>query len=83
MAQSRLHLYEVKLPAMKVTALRIWDVVSPIWNDVLSGRAEMSYFYWRPKKGDSITLEVSSNCDEVELFQNGKSLGVKRNNLCR
>ena len=53
---------------------------SIIWNDILSGRAEMSHFYWRAEKGDSITLEVSSNCDEVELFQNGKSLGVKRNN---
>ncbi|MDE6117694.1 MAG: DUF4982 domain-containing protein [Duncaniella sp.] len=53
---------------------------SIIWNDILSGRAEMSHFYWRPVKGDSITLEVSSNCDEVELFRNGKSLGIKRNN---
>ena len=52
---------------------------SIIWNDILSGRAEMSHFYWRPEKGDSITLEISSNCDEVELFKNGKSLGVKSN----
>lgn len=52
---------------------------SIIWNDVLSGRAEMSHFYWKPEKGDSITLEVSSNCEEVELFQNGRSLGVKQN----
>ena len=52
---------------------------SIIWNDVLSGRAEMSHFYWKPNRGDSITLEVSSNCNEVELIQNGKSLGVKKN----
>lgn len=52
---------------------------SIIWNDILSGRAEMSHFYWRENAGDSITLEVSTNCDEVELLQNGKSLGVKRN----
>ena len=30
---------------------------SIIWNDILSGRAEMSHFYWRPEKGDSITLD--------------------------
>lgn len=52
---------------------------SIIWNDILSGRAEMSHFYWKPNVGDSITLEVASNCDEVELYQNGKSLGVKIN----
>ena len=52
---------------------------SIIWNDILSGRAEMSHFYWRPNKGDSITLEISTNCEEVELLQNGKSLGVKYN----
>ena len=52
---------------------------SIIWNDILSGRAEMSHFYHRPEKGDSITLEISSNCDEVELLKNGKSLGVKSN----
>lgn len=40
----------------------------------------MSHFYWKPNKGDNITLEVSSNCDEVELFQNGRSLGTKQNN---
>lgn len=51
---------------------------SIIWNDVLSGRAEMSHFYWKPNCGDSITLEVSSNCNEVELIQNGKSLGIKK-----
>ena len=52
---------------------------SIVWNDVLSGRAEMSHFYWKPNRGDSITLEVYSNCDEVELLQNGRSLGVKKN----
>lgn len=53
---------------------------SIIWNDILSGRAEMSHFYWKPNLNDSITLEVSTNCDEVELLQNGKSIGVKHNN---
>lgn len=50
------------------------------WNDILSGRAEMSEFYYKPTRGDSITLQVFSNCDEVELIMNGRSLGVKQNN---
>lgn len=54
---------------------------SIIWNDVLSGRAEMSHFYWKEHKGDSITLEVYSNAEEVELRQNGKLVGVKKNNF--
>jgi len=54
---------------------------SIIWNDVLSGRAEMSHFYWKEHKGDTITLEVYSNCEEVELLQNGRSLGTKKNNF--
>lgn len=58
---------------------------SIIWNDVVSGRAEMSHSYWRANDGDSITLEVSSNCEEVELLQvvNGKqiSLGTKKNDF--
>lgn len=31
--------------------------------------------YWNYKKGESTIVEVYSNCEEVELFQNGKSLG--------
>lgn len=58
---------------------------SIVWNDVISGRAEMSHSYWRPNDGDHITLEVSSNCEEVELLQivNGKkvSLGIKKNDF--
>lgn len=54
---------------------------SIIWNDIVSGRAEMSHFYWHKNPGDSITLEVYSNADEVELLQNGKSLGTKKNDF--
>lgn len=52
---------------------------SIIWNDIVSGRAEMSHFYWKKNPGDSITLEVYSNYDEVELLQNGMSVGIKKN----
>ncbi|HTY10058.1 MAG TPA: beta-galactosidase GalB [Bacteroidota bacterium] len=34
--------------------------------------------HWNWKKGDTVDVWAYSNCDEVELFLNGKSLGAKR-----
>ncbi|MGA9638461.1 glycoside hydrolase family 2 TIM barrel-domain containing protein [Flavobacterium sp.] len=33
--------------------------------------------YWNYKEGEETIVEVYSNCESVELFQNGKSLGKK------
>ncbi|OBQ56684.1 glycoside hydrolase family 2 protein [Tamlana sp. s12] len=33
--------------------------------------------YWNYEKGKMISVEIYSNCDEIELFLNGKSLGKK------
>mgnify|MGYP000326250021 CR=1 FL=1 len=33
--------------------------------------------HWNYQKGDSVIVEIYSNCDEVELFVNGKSMGKK------
>ncbi len=33
--------------------------------------------HWNYKAGDKVVVELYSNCDEIELFQNGKSLGKK------
>ncbi|AUS06201.1 glycoside hydrolase family 2 TIM barrel-domain containing protein [Pseudotamlana carrageenivorans] len=33
--------------------------------------------YWNYAKGEMISVEMYSNCDEIELFLNGKSLGEK------
>ncbi|MBP3370660.1 MAG: DUF4982 domain-containing protein, partial [Clostridia bacterium] len=35
--------------------------------------------HWNWKKGESVRVMAVSNCDEVELFLNGKSLGRKSN----
>lgn len=43
---------------------RLW-----VWDDVNS--------HWNYQKGDSVIVELYSNCDIIELFQNGKSLGKK------
>ena len=33
--------------------------------------------HWNYNIGDSVIVEAYSNCDEIELFQNGKSLGIR------
>ena len=38
--------------------------------------------HWNFKKGDTVRVMAVSNCDEVELFLNGKSLGRKQNDVC-
>ncbi len=48
------------------------------WNDIISGKTPMSENWNRPE-GSAWTVCVYSNADEVELFNNGKSLGVRRN----
>ena len=46
-----------------------WDRRLWVWDDVNS--------HWNYQKGDSVIVEIYSNCDEVELFVNGKSMGKK------
>lgn len=38
--------------------------------------------HWNWKKGETVRVMAVSNCDEVELFLNGKSLGKKPNDIC-
>ena len=38
--------------------------------------------HWNWKKGESVRVMAVSNCDEVELFLNGRSLGRKTNDIC-
>ncbi len=42
--------------------LWVWDAVNAHWNYA---------------KGDKVIVEIYSNCEQVELFQNGRSKGVK------
>lgn len=48
------------------------------WNDVVQGRMSVSS-HWNREVGSKLNLFTYTNADEVELFVNGKSLGVKKN----
>lgn len=48
-----------------------------VWNDIHSGQYRLEE-NWNPADRDKRDVFVFSNSDEVELFLNGKSLGVKR-----
>lgn len=37
--------------------------------------------HWNHKKGDTVKIMTYSNCNEIELFLNGNSLGRRKNNL--
>lgn len=51
-----------------------------VWNDVKVGTQRMSD-HWNRKAGSSMSLYTYTNADEVELFVNGKSIGVKQNTM--
>lgn len=48
------------------------------WNDVLVGRQPVSS-HWNRTAGGKYNLFTYTNADEVELFVNGRSQGVQRN----
>lgn len=50
------------------------------WNGVDIGTDEMTD-HWNRKPGKKYTVYTFTNCDEVELLLNGRSLGRKKNTL--
>jgi len=49
-----------------------------LWNGIVFSNDGMSD-HWNRHPGDTLSLFTYTNADEVELFVNGKSQGVKRN----
>jgi beta-galactosidase len=49
-----------------------------MWNDVLVGQKVISS-HWNRQKGKKYDLYTYTNADEVELFVNGRSIGVQQN----
>lgn len=54
--------------------------VSQPWNGVQTGNDSMTD-HWNRTSGQRLTLITYTNADEVELIHNGKSLGVRRNDV--
>lgn len=50
------------------------------WNGINVGTADMSE-NWNRNAGDTLTLNIFTNCDEVELKLNGRSLGKRANSM--
>ena len=51
---------------------------SRIWNDVQVGRMNVSE-NWNRRSGEKVRLMAFTNAEEAELFVNGNSCGVRRN----
>lgn len=51
-----------------------------IWNDEPMSRASL-VDHWNFQRGDTLSVEVFSNADEVELRSNGRSLGRRSNRV--
>lgn len=51
-----------------------------IWNDEPMSRASL-VDHWNFQRGDTLSVEVFSNADEVELRLNGRSLGRRSNRV--
>ena len=49
------------------------------WNDIVVGQTRVSS-HWNREAGQKYKVYTYTNGDEVELFVNGKSIGVKPNN---
>jgi beta-galactosidase len=56
------------------------DGVKKNWNGINVGTSQMSE-NWNRTSGTTLSLYTYTNTDEVELFVNGKSLGVKKNEV--
>ncbi len=50
------------------------------WNGINVGTSQMSE-NWNRTAGTTLSLYTYTNADEVELFVNGKSLGIKKNDV--
>lgn len=55
------------------------EAESHLWNDVIVGRKFISS-HWNREAGKKYEVYAYTNADEVELFVNGKSIGVQKNN---
>lgn len=63
-------IYKIDPKTGKLLSTKPWEHALWSWQKVND--------HWNYANGDPIVVEVLSNCPEVELFLNGKSLGTKK-----
>lgn len=63
-------------PVVRIGVLDDTETIE--WNDVMVGKSTVSS-HWNRAAGSRLGLLTYTNADEVELFVNGKSLGVQKN----
>ncbi len=68
--QKSLYKYDPETKALVERKTDGWQKALWQWHDVNE--------HWNYQSGDSVVAEVYSNCPEVELFLNGRSLGRKK-----
>ena len=64
-------------PMVKIVTRPAKGQGSLVWNDLKMTWIQLEE-HWNYKAGDSLKVQVMSNCDETELLLNGRSLGRKR-----
>jgi len=64
-------------PMVHMAAFSEGDETSQYWNEVQL-RFQPMFSHWNWAGRDSVNLYTFSNCEEVELFINGKSVGIKK-----
>lgn len=64
-------------PMVKIVTRPTSEQSSLVWNDLKMTWTKLEE-HWNYRPGDTLTVQVMSNCDETELTLNGRSLGRKR-----
>ena len=69
--------YDTEKPMVKIITRPDKGQGGLVWNDLKMTWIALDE-HWNYETGDQLKVQVMSNCDETELFLNGKSLGKKQ-----
>jgi len=69
--------YDTARPMVKIITRPNKGQGGLVWNDLKMTWIALDE-HWNYQVGDKLKVQVMSNCDETELFLNGKSLGKKQ-----
>ena len=69
--------YDTETPMVKIITRPDKGQGGLVWNDLKMTWIALDE-HWNYQDGDKLKVQVMSNCDETELFLNGRSLGKKQ-----